>query len=145
MSDCALSAWKQCCCTCVFHIRDHYVCTPENHAKGICYSPKGWICVPPEGGPAISDWPQHSCGCELHTSKLLIIEAETELDHTEWNPDRVPWLNKYMKQIAKSEMVVLVDGEYFLVCKDRKYEPAWRQGDWVAWVHAHYPAESERS
>jgi len=58
----------QCCCTCVSHVVDHHYHSPELHKKGLCFKAKGYICLAPGLG-ATSDWPKHSVGCELHTTK----------------------------------------------------------------------------
>lgn len=81
--------WKQCCCTCRFHLADHYHCLhvtpmeklnlvdmPRAKHKSIfgekmsdacdCSIQRGWICAPPDFYPkAYSNWPEHSVGCEL--------------------------------------------------------------------------------
>ena len=77
MNECQLTVepFFQCCCQCKYRIVDHYRHTPENHRNVLCFKPKGWICCPPldlngngDGG-AISDWEEHSCGCEMFNDK----------------------------------------------------------------------------
>jgi hypothetical protein len=57
----------QCCCKCIYRVEDFYY---ENLIH------RGWICVQPGKPPhAISDWYEHSAGCEEYTTKE---EAERE-------------------------------------------------------------------
>jgi hypothetical protein len=77
MNECQLTVepFFQCCCQCKYRIVDHYKHTAENHEKGLCFKPKGWICCPPydsgvhSDGGAISDWEEHSCGCEMFNDR----------------------------------------------------------------------------
>jgi len=62
----------QCCCTCQYHLPVMHHCTTspelrEKHGGCCCGAQKGWACVAPGMGCVHDDWPEHSCGCELHT------------------------------------------------------------------------------
>jgi hypothetical protein len=76
--------FKQCCCGCENHLPTHEHCTTNpamrqeamKKAGGpacICGVQNGWACVPPmpEGEKRVvyTNWPEHSCGCELHTPR----------------------------------------------------------------------------
>ena len=69
---------NQCCCNCQHHVPDYYHCTIDtqlrDHTGGcVCSIQKGWICAGfahMEGESRyISNWPEHSVGCELYTPK----------------------------------------------------------------------------
>lgn len=89
MNDCQLTVapFFQCCCKCVYHLKDKYRCTEENHKRGICFQQKGWVCAPPDADFVESDWPEHSCGCELYTTKED-LEKEDK-DYEEWFFDQL--------------------------------------------------------
>ena len=62
----------QCCCTCQHHLPVMYHCTTspelrEKHGGCCCSVQKDWACVAPGMGRVHDNWPEHSCGCELHT------------------------------------------------------------------------------
>jgi hypothetical protein len=65
---------RQCCCDCRYHLPVHHHCctTPKPDRKThtgpcCCGVQKGWACVCPEAGRVYDNWPEHSCGCEMHT------------------------------------------------------------------------------
>ena len=80
--DCQLDVepFFQCCCTCIYRMPVHYHCCTEpkptdeqKRAAGIerrcvCGVQKGWACVAFEFERVYDNWPEHSCGCELHTT-----------------------------------------------------------------------------
>jgi hypothetical protein len=80
MSECQLTVgpFFQCCCKCVFHLQEYHRCTLENHEKGLCFKPKPdkWVCAPPELNGVFTDWPEHSCGCELYTTEETLKKEE---------------------------------------------------------------------
>lgn len=64
----------QCCCTCIYHKPVHHHCCTspgmrEKHGGCCCGVQKGWACVAPEFGRVYDNWPEHSCGCEMHTER----------------------------------------------------------------------------
>jgi len=74
--------FKQCCCNCENHLPTHEHCTTNptmrqeamKKAGGpacICSIRNGWACVLPKMEDvervAYTNWPEHSCGCELYT------------------------------------------------------------------------------
>jgi len=73
--------FHQCCCTCLLHWEDVTHCQEDkkfietaypNHKGCGCGLNKGWLClfVAQDGErKAISGWPKHSIGCELHITK----------------------------------------------------------------------------
>ena len=72
--DCQLDVepFFQCCCTCQHHLPVMHHCTTspelrEKHGGCCCSVQKGWACVAPGMGCVHDNWPEHSCGCELHT------------------------------------------------------------------------------
>lgn len=78
MNECQLDKepFFQCCCVCKHHIEDFYQCTIQpglrasieketGKATCICGIHKGWVCIAPIFHHAHSDWPEHSCGCEM--------------------------------------------------------------------------------
>jgi hypothetical protein len=88
--DCQLNTepFFQCCCTCIYLWPVHHHCgrmpepTEEEKKEAgvegrcICGVQKktatgelNWACVAPEFGRVHDNWGQHSCGCELHTTK----------------------------------------------------------------------------
>lgn len=95
MNECQsnVEPFNQCCCQCVYHKPVFFHCCtdpkpdpmPEVSTEiepitgmkpvrvCVCSIQKGWACVPPEENPQderIHDnWSEHSCGCELHTTK----------------------------------------------------------------------------
>ena len=76
----------QCCCTCIYHIEDFYHCcrgkskVSSTTGPCICSLRKGWICMPPGNeGRVHSNWPEHSCGCEIHT-RVASDEKTKECD-----------------------------------------------------------------
>lgn len=76
--DCQLNVepFFQCCCTCVYRLPVHHHCCtspkpdPKTHeGRCVCGVQKGWACVAPEFGRVYDNWPEHSCGCEMHTTR----------------------------------------------------------------------------
>ena len=76
----------QCCCTCIHHKPVYFHCctepkpTDEQKAEArkigswdgdrcVCGIQKGWACVCPMSDAVYDNWLEHSCGCELHTTK----------------------------------------------------------------------------
>ena len=65
---------KQCCCNCEYHWKVNKHCstqtTKENRDKEncCCNELKGYACVVREG-VVYDNWPKHSVGCEMYTSK----------------------------------------------------------------------------
>ena len=63
----------QCCCTCIHQIEDFFHCAHDKKTVSalkdscICSIRRGWICNNPELPGMHSNWPEHSCGCEIHT------------------------------------------------------------------------------
>ena len=80
---CQLNAesFYQCCCKCVYHRPIHFHCCTEpkpteeeKKATGVegscvCGVQKGWACTCPMSDRIYDNWPEHSCGCELYTTK----------------------------------------------------------------------------
>lgn len=80
--DCMLNVEPlyQCCCTCIYLKAVHFHCctnpkpTDEQkksagiEGKCVCGVQKGWACVYPEDRVVYDNWPQHSVGCECHTT-----------------------------------------------------------------------------
>lgn len=74
-----------CCCTCYWHRPTYESCTAnpllrkeiarkikESGGDGrvcICDIQNGWACVDPEMKEIHINWPEHSCGCELHVTE----------------------------------------------------------------------------
>ena len=52
----------QCCCTCIFRME-----TAKRTEKEMIDKDGKYACCPPEFRVATLDWPEHSCGCEMHT------------------------------------------------------------------------------
>lgn len=66
----------QCCCNCVYHRPVHFHCGHEplpdpklHEGKCACNVQKGWACASPEMDVVYDNWPEHSCGCECHTTQ----------------------------------------------------------------------------
>jgi len=83
--------WKQCCCDCYHHVAVHYHCTTEpkpdkslhSDSKCCCSVQKGWACIlgaiyrGEEDHVRIYDnWPEHSVGCEMYSTKKKRINHE---------------------------------------------------------------------
>jgi hypothetical protein len=77
-TECQLSEepFNQCCCVCAHHLADYYHCHDTvlrnrlakhyGSDKCICDIQRGWICVVRlDDLRAHSEWPEHSCGCEM--------------------------------------------------------------------------------
>ena len=58
----------RCCCNCVFHIEDRS--HPWTNGCSIMER-RGWICMPPGLGAAISGWRAHGF-CELWTLRVPV-------------------------------------------------------------------------
>jgi hypothetical protein len=96
----------QCCCTCVFHKPDfshpHHDGKPFSHQKG-------WICDPPMGEHHMSsNWPAHSCGCELHTTKA----AHERMMRPKWNWDHKWYAARDTVTFLKTAARWLTEGEF---------------------------------
>lgn len=63
-----------CCCKCVYRKKDFN--HPEITKRSIT-TQRGWACANPELGGIISDWPEHSGGCECHTTLKDIKQSRT--------------------------------------------------------------------
>ena len=67
--------FRQCCCECIHHRPVHWHCStaPKRREPKVCVCcvQKGWACVTPAelGDRVYDNWPEHSCGCELHTKE----------------------------------------------------------------------------
>lgn len=72
----------QCCCDCIYLRAVHYHCCTEpkpseaerkkfkSTGRCVCGVRKGFACCNPELDSRIYDnWPKHSGGCEMHTTK----------------------------------------------------------------------------
>lgn len=65
----------QCCCKCIYHLPVHHHCGTDpkpkvkTYGRCVCGVQKGFACVAPEMGRVYDNWPRHSCGCELFTTK----------------------------------------------------------------------------
>ena len=72
MDKCLLNVapFYQCCCKCIYHIPDYKHCGIDGRESGcVCDQIKGWICMPGETNRAVSNWYEHSCGCEMYLTK----------------------------------------------------------------------------
>lgn len=60
---------KYCCCKCVSHRPAHKHCHAKKPCK--CGDRIGWVCVGEDqpSSRVFVNWSEHSCGCELHTTK----------------------------------------------------------------------------
>lgn len=61
----------QCCCTCAYHTKDYG--HPSTNGMSISEQ-RGWICTPPMIHGSFSNWPEHSAGCEMHTTNQKLEE-----------------------------------------------------------------------
>jgi len=64
----------QCCCNCKLRLTDYKHCTI--HGRGAdgccCHEVKGYVCIAfASEGIVHSEWPEHSCGCELYSPRRL--------------------------------------------------------------------------
>lgn len=74
MSECQLEKPPhfQCCCTCKYRMPLKIRIEQGDPMKvgGVSLFPANrYVCAHPVLGVCIWDWPEHSCGCELHTKK----------------------------------------------------------------------------
>ena len=105
--DCQLNTepFFQCCCTCIYLMPVHHHCctepkpTPEEKKASGCEGrcdcgvqkkeiggkELNWACASPEFGRVYDNWKEHSCGCELHTTKEKKAgwDAQSESDRKE--------------------------------------------------------------
>jgi hypothetical protein len=61
----------QCCCTCINRVSVNLHCHEEHDREGcICGTHTGFACTGFENEGLIqANWPEHSIGCEMHTTK----------------------------------------------------------------------------
>lgn len=94
--DCQLNTepFFQCCCTCIYRLPVHHHCCTEPKPKmderkfGGCDctvqkrtnddKELNWACVAPGFDRVYDNWGEHSCGCELHTTKEQNDEWEAQ-------------------------------------------------------------------
>lgn len=87
---CQLTAepFSQCCCNCRFRLTDYKHCSIHGQPAGkcVCSEVKGYICTGllGEGGRAHSEWPKHSCGCELYDARVSRAEAIGSVEYASW-------------------------------------------------------------
>lgn len=72
---CQMNVIGQCCCDCIYHVPVNYGCGTEPkpdaslYDKCCCSVKKGFACIVPGAHGIHDNWAEHSCGCELYTSK----------------------------------------------------------------------------
>lgn len=90
MSDCQLTdaPFFQCCCNCTFRLTDYKHCSIHGRKDGkcICSEVKGYVCTGfANEGIAHSEWPEHSCGCEMYDPKVSHAEAIGSVEYASWS------------------------------------------------------------
>lgn len=86
---CQLNAepFFQCCCNCKMRLTDYKHCSIHGRKDGkcVCSEVRGYICVGfIDEGMAHSEWPEHSCGCELYLPKYERSKAIGEVEYLSW-------------------------------------------------------------
>ena len=77
----------QCCCNCSMRLTDYKNCSihgqPAN--KCVCSEVKGYICAGfANEGVYHSEWPEHSCGCEMYDPRVGHLAAMGNAEYASW-------------------------------------------------------------
>lgn len=89
MSACQLTVgpFFQCCCNCTFRATDYKHCSIHGRPAGqcVCGQQKGFVCLALAGeGVVHSEWPEHSCGCELYDPRVPHAAAIGNVEYASW-------------------------------------------------------------
>jgi hypothetical protein len=88
--ECQLNAepFYQCCCNCKLRLTDKKHCSVHGRSEGkcVCNQTKGYVCIAfSDEGIAHSEWPEHSCGCELYRPRQDRKVAIGEAEYNSWS------------------------------------------------------------
>lgn len=117
MTKCQLKEppFYQCCCTCVFHKPDYG--HPSTNGDSILVQ-RGWICEPPEfDDHRFSGWDEHSCGCEMHTTKEEYDKWRKPIRDYERRRHNLQMISLYFGLIFKR--IIQLDWKNFLFSVER--------------------------
>lgn len=72
-----VAPFYQCCCTCKYRVKAvkrypwwlRRVFSVLRLPRLPLWRNDGWVCVAYDLSHVETNWPEHSCGCELHTAK----------------------------------------------------------------------------
>lgn len=86
----ATEPFYQCCCNCTSRLTDYKHCSIHGRVSGkcVCSEVKGYVCAGfafDEGeGRVHSEWPEHSCGCELYSARVPRAVAMGNVEYASW-------------------------------------------------------------